>query len=258
MNKDNDFVGMYTSWVKDNMKSKIMKTDLGEFTQISTPFLDRHNDHMQIYVKQQNSDLILSDAGYIINDLDMCGCDVMSSPKRKSVLTTILNGFGVQLDGEQICTKANYSNFAQKKHALIQAMISVNDMFFLSRSQVSNVFLEDVQAFLDAHYIPYVPNAQFHGSSGLSHTFEFTIPASRKKPERFIRTINDVSRDKIDSTLFSWGDIKELRKPGAHLYVVLNDSDKGIRPEFTNALSIYGATPIPWLDRESYVEELVS
>lgn len=258
MSTNNDFVGMYINWVKDNMKSRIMKTELGEFTQISTPFLDRHNDHMQIYVKQQNQDLLLTDAGYIINDLDMCGCDVLSSPKRRSVLTTILNGFGVQMDGEQICTKANYSNFAQKKHALLQAMMSVNDMFFLSRSQVSNVFLEDVQTFLDIHYIPYISNAQFHGSSGLSHTFEFTIPASRRKPERFVRTINDVSRDKIDSTLFSWGDIKELRKPGAQLYVMLNDNDKKVRAEFTNALSVYGATPIPWAERDMYVDELAS
>lgn len=90
----------------------------------------------------------MTDAGYTISDLDMCGCDIMSSPKRKLVLSTILNGFGVQIDGEQICTKATEINFPQKKHALIQAMLSVNDMFFLSRSQVINVFFEDVQLFL--------------------------------------------------------------------------------------------------------------
>lgn len=258
MGENADFIDLYTKWIKENTRSQLLKTDLGEFTQISTPFLDRHNDYMQIYVKQQGNDLVLSDSGYIINDLDMCGCDVMSSPKRKSLLNTVLNGLGVQLDGEQICVKTSYSNFAQKKHALLQAMISVNDMFYLSRSQVSNVFLEDVQLFFDLNYIPYVSSAQFHGSSGLSHTFEFTIPASRKSPERFVRAVNDVSRDKIDSILFSWGDIKDLRKPGAQLYVMMNDSERTVRSEFSNALTVYGAKPILWTKRDAYVDDLAS
>lgn len=255
---DTNFTDLYLKWLKDNLKSTVMQTDLGEFTQISTPFLDRHNDHLQIYIKQQGQDVFLTDAGYIINDLDMCGCDVMSSAKRKNVLSTILNGFGVQLDGEQICTKANRINFAQKKHALLQAMLSVNDMFFLSRSQVTNVFFEDVQLFFDTNYIPYISNAQFHGSSGLSHTFEFTIPASRKKPERFVKTINDVSRDKVDSVLFSWGDIRDLRKPGAQLYVIMNDSERTVRTDLMNALTIYGGTPVLWTDRNNYIEDLAS
>ena len=131
-------------------------------------------------------------------------------------------------------------------------------MFFLSRSQVINVFFEDVQLFFDTNYIPYVSNAQFHGSSGLSHNFEFTLPATRKSPERFVRTLNDVSRDKIDSILFSWGDIKELRKPGAKLYVIMNNSERTVRQELINAVTIYGGTPLLWTEKEKYIEELAS
>ena len=202
--------------------------------------------------------MYLTDGGYIISDLDMCGCSISTSPKRKRVLSTILNGFGVQLNKEEICVSANRLNFAQKKHALLQAMISVNDMFFMSQPQVLNMFLEDVQLFFDINFIPYISNAQFHGSSGLSHTFEFTIPATRKKPERFVKTINDVSREKVDSVLFSWGDIRELRKPGAHLYVMMNDTEKTVRPELANALAIYGGTPLYWSRRNEYIEELAS
>lgn len=255
---ESNFTEMYLKWLKENFKSTTMQTELGQFVQISTPFLDRHNDHLQIYIKQDGQELYLTDGGYIISDLEMCGCNIMSSPKRKKVLSSILNGFGVQLYKEEICTKANRLNFPQKKHALLQAMISVNDMFFMSQPQVLSMFLEDVQLFFDTNFIPYVSNAQFHGSSGLSHTFEFAIPATRKKPERFVRTINDVSRDKVDSVLFSWGDIRELRKPGAHLYVMMNDTEKPVRPELANALTIYGGTPLYWSKRNEYVEDLAS
>lgn len=255
---DNNFTELYLKWLKENLKSTTMRTELGEFTQISTPFLDRHNDHLQIYVKQNGQELYLTDGGYIISDLDMCGCNIMSSPKRKKVLSTILNGFGVQLNKEEICTRANRLNFAQKKHSLLQAMISVNDMFFMSQPQVISMFLEDVQTFFDANFIPYVSNAQFHGASGLSHTYEFTIPATRKSPERFIRTINDVTRDKVDSVLFSWGDIRDFRKPGARLYVMMNDAEKAVRTDLANAITVYGGTPLYWIKRNEYIEELAS
>ncbi len=255
---DTDFMEIYLKWLKNNFKSEIVRTDLGQFTQITTPFLDRHNDHLQIYIQQKEHDLFLTDGGYILNDLEMSGCDVLSSEKRKSVLSTIINGLGVQLQGEELCAKANLADFAQKKHSLLQAMLSVNDMFFLSRSQVSNIFLEDVQLFFDANYVPYVANAQFCGASGLSHTFDFTIPATRKNPERFIKTINDASREKVSSAIFSWEDIKEMRKPGTMLYVIMNDTEKRVRSDVMNALTVYGGTPVLWSEREKYIDKLAS
>ena len=253
----NSFIELYIAWLKNNMKEQILETELGKYTQISTPFLDRHNDHLQIYIKQQeDGSLLLTDAGYTINDLDMCGCDVMSSEKRRNILMTILRGFGVQINGEEIITTANYSNFAQKKHSLLQAMLSVNDMFVLSRAQVQNLFFEDVQTFFDINSVPYIMNAQFSGSSGLSHTFEFSIPSTGKKPERFVKTINEVTGDKINSTLFSWGDIKDSRRQGAQLYVFMNDSERKVRSDFTNALEVYGVHPVLWSSRDNYIDLL--
>ena len=255
--ENNSFIELYVAWLKNNMKEQILHTELGEYTQISTPFLDRHNDHLQIYIKKQDDgSFLLTDAGYTINDLDMCGCNVMSSDRRRNVLMTILNGFGMQINGEEIYTSANFSNFAQKKHSLLQAMLSVNDMFVLSRSQVQNIFFEDVQTFFDVNSVPYILNAQFSGSSGLSHTFEFSIPSIGKKPERFVKTINDVTVDKIHSTLFSWSDIKDSRKQGAQLYVFMNDSEKKVRSDYTNALEVYGVHPVLWSARSNYVNEL--
>lgn len=240
------------------MKSQIVNTEFGQYTQITTPFLDRHNDHMQIYIKEQKGGYFLTDAGYIINDLEMCGCDVMSSPKRKEVLKIMLNGAGVRLNGEQLTINANNVNFAQKKHALLQTMMSVNDMFMLSRSQVTSVFLEDVKEFFELNDVRYIQSVQFSGFSGLPHTFEFAIPKSRKKPERLVRTINNVSREKIDSVLFSWEDIKENRDKNSQLYVFLNDNEKSIKSELTNALAYYGATPVVWSKRDLFAEDLVA
>lgn len=69
----------YVNW----LKQKITFKELDNAVEITTPFMDRHNDYLQIYVQQKGTKLIVSDAGYILTDLKLSGCDVFSSPKRK-------------------------------------------------------------------------------------------------------------------------------------------------------------------------------
>ncbi len=248
-----NFVNSYINWLKSNIQWK----EINGFLEISTPFLDRHNDHLQIYVKEEGAKYILTDDGYILNDLMMSGCDI-SSPSRKSVLQTITNSLGVKVDGENLTVEARPDNFPQKKHQLLQAMLSVNDMFMISQPRITNIFLEDVEQFLDQSEIRYTPVVQFTGKSGFSHSFEFVIPASKKKPERLIKAVNNPTRDKAQTILFAWNDIREVRKNDSSLYVFVNDQEHSLRPEVTGAFGEYGVIAVPWTKREEYKEELVA
>ena len=49
------FVNEYINWLKSGIKV----ADVGGVCEITTPFLDRHRDHLQIYVKHSGDDLIL-------------------------------------------------------------------------------------------------------------------------------------------------------------------------------------------------------
>lgn len=111
-----DFIDMYVDWLKSNIKA----ADINDYIEITTPFLDRHNDHIQIYVKQENGKLTITDDSYTISDLIMSGCDLNSS-KLRSILNVILNGFGVRMKNDELYVEANFENFAQKKHMLMQA-----------------------------------------------------------------------------------------------------------------------------------------
>src|SRR4051812_22229142 len=101
----------YTSWLRDQTALR----EVGSFVEITTPFLDRHNDHLQIYAKRDNGEFLLTDDGYIIEDLKMSGCK-LDSKRREKLLQVVLNGFGVQLDGAQLVTKATRRDFASCKH----------------------------------------------------------------------------------------------------------------------------------------------
>ena len=120
------------------------------WVEITTPYLDRHNDYVQIYARRDNGGFLLTDDAYTINDLETSGC-TLDSPKRKDLLQLTLHGFGVQLskDPPELQVHTSAENFPLCKHNLVQAMLAVNDLFYLAQPTVASLFYEDVVAWLD-------------------------------------------------------------------------------------------------------------
>ncbi len=114
----------YHVWLKD----KTVLHQIDQWVEITTPYLDRHNDYVQIYVKKTNGGFLLTDDGYIIDDLKQSGCK-LDSHKNQELLHMTLNGFGVKKDGKELQVHASAKNFASRKHNLVQAMLAVNGMF---------------------------------------------------------------------------------------------------------------------------------
>jgi hypothetical protein len=243
----------YLAWLKD----KTILRQIKDWIEITTPYLDRHNDYLQIYVKRENSGLLLTDDGYTIEDLRRSGCE-LESKKRKDLLTLTLNGFGVKLDGDALVVHASSDNFALRKHNLVQAMLAINDLFYLAVPMVASLFLEDVTSWLDLHEVRYTPKVKFTGKSGYDHLFDFVIPASKKQPERILQTINRPSRETAQAVAFSWIDTKEVRPANSRAYAFLNDSEQTPSASVLDALINYDVNPVLWSKREVVREELAA
>ncbi len=156
----------YISWLRD----KTTLREIGDWVEITTPYADRHNDLLQIYAKRTDSGYILTDDGYIIEDLEQSGCK-LETPKRQALLKMTVNGFGIQLNERRLEVKASTDNFALRKHNLLQAMLSINDLFYLAEPFVSSLFYEDVINWLDLNEIRYTPQVKFTGKTGYDHLF---------------------------------------------------------------------------------------
>ena len=243
----------YHAWLKD--KSFLRQID--QWVEITTPYLDRHNDYIQIYAKQANGGFILTDDGYTIADLEQSGCR-LESRKRQDLLTMTLNGFGVRMEGRTLQVHASSDNFALRKHNLVQAMLAVNDMFYLAVPLVASLFYEDVVVWLDVHDIRYTPKVKFTGKTGYDHLFDFVIPKSREQPERIVQTINRPSRDTAQAVVLSWIDTKGVRSPESRAYALLNDSEQPVSSSVVDALKSYDVHPVPWSQREQVREVLAA
>lgn len=243
----------YIAWLKD----KTMLRQIDDWVEITTPYLDRHNDYIQIYAKRENAGFTLTDDGYTIDDLEQSGCK-LQSPKRQDLLKMTLNGFGVQLRGNALTVHTSHDNFAMRKHNLVQAMLAVNDMFYLAVPMVASLFYEDVVAWLDLHEMRYTPKVKFTGRSGYDHLFDFVIPKSRRQPERILQAINRPSRDTAQAVAFSWVDTREVRPSDSKAYAFLNDSELPVSSGVLDALSNYNVRPTLWSRREDVREELAT
>ena len=245
-----NLVNQYSIWLKDKTILRVIN-DHGEIT---TPFLDRHNDHIQIYVKKQNSDYILSDDGYTINDLETSGCEI-NTDKRKAILLQTLNGFGVKNLNDELFIKTDEPHFSQMKHNLIQAILAVNDIFYTASTVVTSLFLEDVQTWLDENEIRYTPKVNFAGKSGFQHNYDFVIPKSSRSPERIIKAMNNPDKPQIQNLIFSWQDTQLIRPVNSILYAILNDANS-LSNTVLDALSNYEVDPILWSNKDQYLSKL--
>jgi len=241
----------YRAWLKD--KTALRQVD--NYVEITTPFLDRHNDYIQIYAKKENGGYLLTDDGYTIQDLELSGCP-LNSVKRQSLLNITLAGFGIHRHDDALTVKATTDNFALRKHNLIQAVLAVNDLFYLAKPYIASVFMEDVAAWLDLLNIRYTPKVKFTGKSGYDHLFDFAIPKSKHAPERILKAINHPTKETAQQMAFSWIDTKDIRAPDSKAYAILNDNDYSLNSGVVDALINYDVVPVFWSKREQSQEAL--
>ena len=60
----------YWEW----LRGKTTLRELDDRVEITTPYLDRHNDYLQIYAERRDGGFVLSDDGYVLEDLELSGC----------------------------------------------------------------------------------------------------------------------------------------------------------------------------------------
>lgn len=245
-------VDSYVEWIRQGL---IIREVKGGWHEIVTPFLNHKNDMIELYIKEEGEQITLSDGGNTINELKLSGLDISKSAKRSEDLNVILRSFGLQRvnNGKEISVKTDKKRFPEVKHRLIQAILSVDDIFMLSEPKVKSFFIEDVSVFFELNDVVFVKDTMFNGKSGFTHKFDFTLPKIKKRAEIVVRAINHPRKDIVGSTLWMLEDTK-LSRPNTQGLVILNDY-ADISTDIYSAFDEYGITYLNWSNRNSYVDK---
>lgn len=244
-------IDSYINWIREGISFRELNEGWHE---IVTPFLNHKNDMIELYVKQDGEQILLSDAGNTLGELRLSGLELNKSSKKTDEVNTILRSFGLSLGKSEIFAKTTKANFPQVKHRLIQAILSIDDMFLLSSPRVESFFIEDIAEFFDLNDIISVRDTSFVGKSGLSHKFDFVLPKIRQRRETTIKAINSPRKDKIGNALWMFEDIKTVR-PETNNLVIIND-ENDVPNDFYQALNEYNVPFFSWSNRTQFIENL--
>ena len=236
----------YTAW----LRKEITTMAFGEHIELTTPYLDRFNDYLQIYARQ-NADgtITLTDDGYVISSLISSGMTFKNGSNRHKMLNKIARNFNVSINGEDITTIATTHNFPQKKHMMVQAMLAIDDLYIASPEIVKNLFLEEIEMYFRANDIYYSTDFSLLGKTGTIYTYDFHIQRTKNKPERFCRGFNKLNLSKRDLTLFNWMDTQEKRGDSSELIVIYND-ENSVSDDVLTGFFNYGIKTVPFSQRQ--------
>jgi len=250
------FIEIYLNWLRENVF--INEIEDGKKWVINSPFLDRHNDYLEIYIVKKTEDsFILTDDGFVYDDLISSGCEPTNSPKRKELFKLNLLGFGVNFNEKthEIWVETSLDNIGKNKHKLAQAMLSIGDMFMLASHNVSTIFKEDVKAFFRRKEIPFNYDFKVTGRSFIEHNIEIALPLVKENPETMIKVINNPKIAYAKNAIFTFNDVREIRKE-VHSVVIFNDEQK-VAKGFVQALKAYKIECVPWSEREKYSTKIL-
>ncbi len=124
----NTLIDREIEWIKNN--SSIHKfPEKKEVLELTTPFLDRHNDYIQLYIISKNNNLIITDDGFTYADLVMSGIAV-NNIKTKQILEKISQNYNVVIgQDKELYINTTSNTLIESKHKLIQAIVLINNLF---------------------------------------------------------------------------------------------------------------------------------
>ena len=246
-----NLTGQYLDWLRDNTEYR----EFDEWTEITTPFLDRHNDCIQIHAKPMTGGYMLTDRGYTIDDLEFCGFN-LNSERRRDLLNITLNGFGVSKVNNELQVKATAENFPLRKLNLLQAMLAVNDMHVLASPIVASAFADDVARWLKESEIVCERNVPMPGKSGLNVRYDFVIRHSGNRQDHVLWTIGNPDLDSAKRTVFAWLDTMESNGSLYKPFALIDDLRKPVSEQVTKILSTYEIQPLRFSAPEKALKHL--
>jgi hypothetical protein len=215
-----NFATEYAEW----LTSRLSATVYSGISEISTPFLDVHNDGLRVYVEPVDRGFLLHDNGLTLETLSLQGVEIGSSQRRKELIESTLSTFGLTISNGKIQTIANDTNLPQRVHFLLCAMKRIADLWLTARTTSSTDFFERVCTYLDKKNVLFSTNVVIPGKT-VEHPIDILIPLPKRK-ERLIKLIGTPNVNTAKVVSFSWIEIEQVR-PNSERVVLVNDVSSG-------------------------------
>ncbi len=237
------------------LKNQFSEAEANGWTELITPYLDKNNDHIQIYLQERGEKILITDDGQTLSNLELNG--FLRTDKRLEIMATIFRGFQVEwTEDAKIELNCSRDEFPSRFHALMQTITAVDGLGYMTRENIRSMFLEDVAALLNQNEITYHANYEVQGKSGLAVTFPFFIPNHKSYHATHVQLINQ-PKTNLKNYLFEWSDTEDSRSESKCI-ALINDSYITPNRSALRALEKYDVVPILWSNKDKFISEIAS
>lgn len=244
----NEQLDEYVAW----LRAQYVIKKLDQVDEITTPFVNNIGDRIRIYSKSlSNGRIQLTDDGVTLEDLELMGIEI--TPTRQSIINSIKSQFGIDQLEDVFSISGSTSDFPVMKQRFTEAITKINDLTITKKSNIENMFIEQVYKYLDVNDFGGLPHYSFEGKSGSNHFANYVIPKRNGKPMQILDFQNKISKNALMISAFKNSDIRSSSeyKNDAIIYsVIFNDEEQKIT---SDALKIAKSSDIKtytWSDKD--------
>ena len=108
-----------------------IQTNITTSYEITTSFLDIHNDHIVLHYKETTEGVWINDNGYTINDLKLIELNLESNTIKK-LFEGILRRYNINLHKDMLFKSTTYQSLPQDINTFIQAILDINMLYTVS------------------------------------------------------------------------------------------------------------------------------
>ena len=210
---------------------------LGDYTKVRTPFLYPDGDRIDLYLKEKDGGVTLTDLGETMRWLHMQTTALRRSPKQKQIIDDICMNHGVEFYKGMLTVRVPPDQpFSSVLTRLAQASLRVADVWFTFRTRAVESVTDEVNDYLCEKEIPLQRSERFSGRSGRIWTVDFHTRLPRQTSFVFV---------------LSTGSRAAARGIAEHVVAACHDmSHYKVGQEFAEFVSLVDDTLDVWSDED--------
>ena len=224
------------------------------------PLPNRYDEFTSIYLKTDKDNIIITDGGDSIREIQMLGIDIFNNHRTK-LLNKTLKSRGMKLDKDtnEILTITDIENFYYDFNMYLRGISNIQDFYLTKRENALRIFADEFKEYIGAYSsnetFSLEDNISFTGKSNAKLTFNYKLTSQKTNKSTFIKLQS--SSDDVYKNIFLWDDLKDEEKNDNSFLVVINDKGKVSEQKHQEIQQIYKSRnidSIDWSDKENLSE----
>lgn len=212
-------------------------TQMNGFTRIRTPFLYPDGDIIDLFVKEQNGSMTITDLGETMRWLRSQSISPRRSPKQTKLVEDVCLNHGLEFFRGMLLARVKPSdNFAAVAIRAAQGALRVADIWFTMRTRSVESVTDEVELFLAEKSIAFERNQPLVGRSGRTWRPDFHTRMPKQSSLVYVLSTGSraAAKNVTEHVLASWYDLNNLR----------------IGPEKLQFVSLFDDTMDVWSDQD--------